>query len=119
MALRDCRGAARALCRHPSKRIPALPSVVRAPTGIPADLPGEAVWELAEHRYLYIEERTEGTGHALVTIFVDDLDGRVASSAARGVEPELRETNDNGVRKITFRDPDGNRIGFGGAPLEA
>jgi hypothetical protein len=26
---------------------------------------------------------------------------------------------DNGVRKITFRDPDGNQIGFGGAPLEA
>jgi catechol 2,3-dioxygenase-like lactoylglutathione lyase family enzyme len=81
--------------------------------------PTEAVWELAEHRYLYIEERTDGTGHALVTIFVDDLDGRVASSAARGVEPELRETYDNGVRKITFRDPDGNRIGFGGAPLKA
>jgi catechol 2,3-dioxygenase-like lactoylglutathione lyase family enzyme len=80
--------------------------------------PTEAVWELAEHRYLYIEERTEGTGQALVTIFVDDLDDRVASSAALGVEPELRETYDNGVRKITFRDPDGNQIGFGG-PLEA
>ena len=88
---------------------------------LPAFLPNaiEAVWELAEHRYLYIEERTQGAGQALVTIFVDDLDGQVASSAARGVEPEQRETYDNGVRKITFRDPDGNEIGFGGAPLEA
>jgi hypothetical protein len=28
-----------------------------------------------------------------------------------------RETNSNGVRKTTYRDPDGNEIGFGGAPL--
>jgi hypothetical protein len=35
------------------------------------------------------------------------------------VQPELREIYDNGVRKITFRDRDGDQIGFGGAPLEA
>jgi hypothetical protein len=29
----------------------------------------EAVWELAEHRYIYIEERADGVGHALLTIF--------------------------------------------------
>jgi catechol 2,3-dioxygenase-like lactoylglutathione lyase family enzyme len=80
--------------------------------------PTEAVWELAQHRYFYIEERTDGVGHALITLFVDDLDGQVASIAARRIEPEQRETYDNGVRKITFRDPDGNEIGFGGAPLE-
>jgi hypothetical protein len=28
-----------------------------------------------------------------------------------------RETYSNGVRKITYRDPHGNEIGFGGAPL--
>jgi hypothetical protein len=28
-----------------------------------------------------------------------------------------RETYSNGVRKITYRDPDGNEIGFGGGPL--
>jgi hypothetical protein len=28
-----------------------------------------------------------------------------------------QETYANGVRKTTFRDPDGNEIGFGGAPL--
>lgn len=80
--------------------------------------PTEAAWELAEHRYLYIEERADGTGQALITIFVDDLDGRLASSAARGLQPDKRETYDNGVRKATFRDPDGNQIGFGGAPLQ-
>jgi len=86
----------------------------------PAFVPNatEAVWELAEHRYVYIEELPERAGHALHTVFVDDLDQRVGSIAARGIEPAARETYDNGVRKVIYRDPDGNEIGFGGAPLE-
>jgi catechol 2,3-dioxygenase-like lactoylglutathione lyase family enzyme len=77
----------------------------------------EAVWELAEHRYVYIDQDPEHAGHARQTIFVDDLEDRVAAIAARGLEPANRETYDNGVRKITYRDPDGNEIGLGGAPL--
>jgi hypothetical protein len=38
--------------------------------------------------------------------------------AARGLDPAQRETYDNGVRKITYRDPDGNEIGFGGGPAD-
>ena len=76
----------------------------------------EAVWELAEHRYLFIEQRPEHAGHAMHTIFVDDFDARVAQIADRGVEPTKRETYSNGVRKAIYRDPDGNEIGFGGAP---
>jgi hypothetical protein len=53
----------------------------------------------------------------LITIFVDDFDGQLASITARGLEPEQIETYDNAVRKATFRDPDGNQIGFGGAPI--
>jgi catechol 2,3-dioxygenase-like lactoylglutathione lyase family enzyme len=78
----------------------------------------EAVWELAEHRYLYIVELPERAGHALHTMFVDNLDQRVESIGARGIEPASRETYANGVRKVTYRDPDGNEIGFGGTPLE-
>lgn len=77
----------------------------------------EAVWELAERRFLYIVERPEHAGHAMHTLFVDDLDARVADIAARGIEPAQRETYSNGVRKVTYRDPDGNEIGLGGAPL--
>jgi catechol 2,3-dioxygenase-like lactoylglutathione lyase family enzyme len=86
----------------------------------PAFLPHatEAVWELAEHRYLYIEELPERAGHALQTVFVDDLDERVDSISARGIEPAVRETYENGVRKMIYRDPDGNEIGFGGDPPE-
>ncbi|NYJ07662.1 VOC family protein [Petropleomorpha daqingensis] len=84
----------------------------------PAFLPNdvEAVWELAQHRYLYLEQLPERAGHAMHTLFVDDLDARVAQIATRGLEPAQRETYDNGVRKITYRDPDGNEIGFGGGP---
>jgi catechol 2,3-dioxygenase-like lactoylglutathione lyase family enzyme len=86
----------------------------------PAFLPNatEAVWELAEHRYLYIDELPDRAGYALHTVFVDDLDERVESIGARGIEPASRETYGNGVRKVIYRDPDGNEIGFGGAPLE-
>jgi catechol 2,3-dioxygenase-like lactoylglutathione lyase family enzyme len=76
----------------------------------------EAVWELAEHRYLFIEHRLEHAGHAMHTIFVDDFDARVVQIAERGVEPIKRETYSNGVRKATYHDPDGNEIGFGGGP---
>jgi catechol 2,3-dioxygenase-like lactoylglutathione lyase family enzyme len=85
------------------------------PAFIPDDT--EAVWELAEHRYLYIDVRPEHAGHSMVTVFVDDFDTRIAQIAARGIEPTTREVYDNGVRKTTFHDPDGNEIGFGGAPL--
>jgi len=39
-----------------------------------------------------------------------------SNSADRGHRPGDAETYDNGVRKITYRDPDGNEISFGGAP---
>lgn len=76
----------------------------------------EAVWEIAEHRYMYVEHRPGRAGHALHTLFVDDLDDRVAAIADRGLKPTQRETYANGVRKVTYHDPDGNEIGFGGGP---
>lgn len=75
----------------------------------------EAVWEIAEHRYVYIAHRPEQAGNAMHTVFVDDLDTRVARITDRGLEPTKRETYPNGVCKITYRDPDGNEFGFGGA----
>jgi catechol 2,3-dioxygenase-like lactoylglutathione lyase family enzyme len=76
----------------------------------------EAVWELAEHRYMYIVQQPEHAGHARHTLFIEDLDALVAQIAERGLDPVQRETYANGVRKTTYRDPDGNEIGFGGAP---
>jgi hypothetical protein len=85
------------------------------PEFFPNDI--EAVWELAEHRYVYIVQQPEHAGHARHTLFVDDLDALVAQITGRGLDPVQRETYSNGVRKITYRDADGNEIGFGGAPV--
>ena len=85
------------------------------PSFIPNE--SEAVWELAEQRSIYIKVQPDSAGHSIVTVFVDDLDERVAIIAERGLDPVKQETYDNGVRKILYRDPDGNAIGFGGAPL--
>ncbi len=74
----------------------------------------EAVWQLAEHRYVYIVQQPEYAGHAIHTLFVDDLDAILARVAERGLAPSKRETPSNGVRKITFCDADGNEIGFAG-----
>jgi predicted enzyme related to lactoylglutathione lyase len=84
------------------------------PTFFPHDT--EAVWELAEHRYVYIVQQPDHAGHARHTLFVADLDALLAQIASRGLDPVARETYVNGVRKITYRDSDGNEIGFGGAP---
>jgi catechol 2,3-dioxygenase-like lactoylglutathione lyase family enzyme len=84
------------------------------PTFFPHDT--EAVWELAEHRYLDIVQQPENAGRAMLTLLVGDLDALVAQIADRGIDPAKRETYSNGVFKITYCDADGNEIGFGGAP---
>ena len=65
------------------------------PRFIPNDT--EAAWERAEHRSIYIAVHPVDAGHSVVTVFVDDLDERVAGIAGRGIEPAKRETYDNGV----------------------
>jgi predicted enzyme related to lactoylglutathione lyase len=95
----------------------ALPWYERLFGGQPSFRPNdtEAVWEMSEHRYIYIVQQPERAGNALVLSFVDDLDDRVAQIARRGIEPANRETYDNGVTKVTYRDAEGNEISLGGA----
>lgn len=73
------------------------------------------MWEVAPHRWIVLEERPERAGTATHTLFVGDLDARVAAISARGIEPSDLETYD-GVRKVIYRDPEGNEIGLGGNP---
>jgi catechol 2,3-dioxygenase-like lactoylglutathione lyase family enzyme len=79
----------------------------------------EFVWTVAEHSWIYVVLRPERAGKAMVTLFLDDLDHFVESAVGRGIEPEQRETYENGVSKVIFLDPDGNEIGFAGGPDEA
>lgn len=44
--------------------------------------------------------------------------GGSRASAPWGIEPASQDTYGNDPRKVIFRDPDGNEIGFGGAPRE-
>ena len=78
----------------------------------------ESVWELAEHRFVYIVEDSEAVGGAIQTVFVDDFDEHLSAISERGLEPDERETYSNKVRKAIYRDPEGNEIGFGGPPQE-
>jgi predicted enzyme related to lactoylglutathione lyase len=79
----------------------------------------ERVWTIAEHRHLYAVLQPEHAGHAKVTLFVSDFDAFVEAVAHRGIHPDMRESYGNGVRKAVYRDPDGNEIGVGGAPLSS
>src|SRR5918992_1733631 len=76
----------------------------------------EAVWELAEHRWLFIVEDADGAGHSIHTIFAGDLDALVDAIAARGIEPDERVTYAGGARQGIYRDPHGNDDGFRQAP---
>ncbi|MGW0791804.1 VOC family protein [Streptomyces sp. NPDC002911] len=70
----------------------------------------------------FVASDVQHADHAMHTIFVDaldDLDDLVAQIGLRGLEPTERETFPNGVRTAVHHDPDGNRIGFGGAQPEA
>jgi hypothetical protein len=73
----------------------------------------EAVWELAEHRWICIEVRPDHAGHSMHTVFVDDL----VPSSGRSPTGVSNPPSGNGLRKVMYRDPDGNETGFGGAPL--
>ena len=99
----------------------ALPWYEKFFGGRPSFLPNdtEAVWEVAEHRYIYIVQEPGRAGKALVLSFVDDLDDRVAKIARRGIEPAKREMYDNGVTKVIYRDAEGNEISFGGLRADA
>ncbi|PRX97667.1 VOC family protein [Allonocardiopsis opalescens] len=85
----------------------------RPPSFLPNEI--EAVWETAEHRYVYIVQDPGRAGNALVLLFTDALDERVAELADRGVEPAARETYEGGVTKVSYRDADGNEISLGGS----
>lgn len=92
----------------------ALPWYERFFGGRPSFLPNdtEAVWELAEHRYVYIVQQPQRAGNGLVLSFVDDLDERVAEIARRGIEPAGRETYEGGATKVIYRDAEGNEISW-------
>jgi len=82
-----------------------------APTMLPND--DEAAWQLTGGGWLYVLRDAERAGSAVVTLLVDDLDGRLAALVARGIEHGPIETVARRTRKTWIADPDGNRIQLG------
>ena len=68
--------------------------------------------------FVFIEQKPERAGNARHLIFVDDLDALVAEIAERGLDPAERETLSNGVRKVAYRDRDGNEVGLAALPSD-
>jgi hypothetical protein len=81
------------------------------PTFYPNDI--EAVWQLAEDRYMYIIQDANRAGGAVSMIWVDDPISEVARIAERGLEPVGVEKHDR-VWKYVFHDAYGNETGIGG-----
>ena len=73
----------------------------------------EAVWQLAEDRYVYVIQDADRAGGGVGMIWVDDPVAEVAEIAGRGLEPVDVEKHD-GVWKYVFHDADGNETGIGG-----
>ncbi len=86
------------------------------PTFYPNDV--EAVWQLAEDRYVYIIQDVQRAGGAVGMIWVEDPVSEVARIAGRGLEPVDVEKHDQ-VWKYVFRDDDGNETGIGGVVAPA
>jgi predicted enzyme related to lactoylglutathione lyase len=75
----------------------------------------ERAWKLTGETWIYVVTDPERAGNALVTVMVDDLAERLASIERRGIESgEVQQINEK-TRKVTFVDPEGNRIAFGQA----
>jgi hypothetical protein len=73
----------------------------------------EAVWQLAEDRYVYVVEAPERAGGAIGMIWVDDPVAEVSKISNRGLEPVDVEKHGT-VWKYVFHDADGNETGIGG-----
>lgn len=81
------------------------------PTFYPNDV--EAVWQLAENRFVYVIEDARRAGGAVSMIWLDDPTAEIARIAQRGLQPVDVEKHGS-VWKYVFHDPDGNETGIGG-----
>lgn len=73
----------------------------------------EAVWQLAEDRYVYIIQAPERAGGAVSMIWVDDPASEAARIGELGIEPVDVEKYGT-TWKYVFHDSDGNETGIGG-----
>lgn len=78
----------------------------------------EAVWSLAEHRWLYLIVEPERAGRSINTIICNDLEALIDQISSRGIDFAKEERPVEGVRKVMYFDPDGNELGLGRVPAQ-
>jgi predicted enzyme related to lactoylglutathione lyase len=81
--------------------------------GRPADIPvaeTEAMWQFSDSAFVYIVREPARAGGSLLTLSVPDLEITVAEVAARGVGGAPIEQVGEAGRRVTYTDPDGNRL---------
>ena len=72
----------------------------------------EAVWQMAEHQYIYIIVNTKHASHAIQNVMGRDLDTLIKQVAGRGIKYGKEEFPAENTRKVMYYDPDGNELGF-------
>ena len=81
--------------------------------------PGEAVWQISEHTWVYVVTDAKRAGNGIITLLVDDLDAQIAALTERGIDVGPVQELGPSVPGIVITDADGNRITFGQPPAES
>lgn len=81
--------------------------------------PGEAVWQLTGHGWVYVVHDADRAGHGLLTLLVDDLALLISELESRGIDTGVVKELGPSVPGIRLTDDDGNCISFGQPPATA
>lgn len=81
--------------------------------------PGEAVWQLTGHGWVYVVQDADRAGNGLMTLLVDDLELLISELESREIDPGKVKELGPSVPGIVLTDSDGNRISFGQPPAES
>lgn len=80
------------------------------PSFFPNDV--EAVWQVAEHQWMYIIVDSARAGHSIQNLMVTELNNLIDQVAERGITYSKEELPADNTRKVMYYDPDGNEVGF-------
>jgi hypothetical protein len=80
------------------------------PSFYPNDV--EAVWQVAEHQWIYIIVDKGRAGNSIQNVKGDELDKLVSEISKRGIDFDKDDHPADNTRKVIYFDPDGNEIGF-------
>jgi hypothetical protein len=80
--------------------------------------PGEAVWQITDHAWVYLVTDPGRAGNGLITVLVDNLEELIANLTTRGIDVGPIKEMGPSVPGFAVTDLEGNRITFGQPPAE-